>query len=193
MSAFRMAAVEMRSNVAAASASPSMARGCCHPGDSIASAFSPRDHAGGSLLQAASASRHLHRRTGRANALVTVARVPGRRQSPATLVRVEDGMTVTEPEPLASLKHDIRGAHQLFERFLGAGFYYKTFMGPGGLWEKLYEPAIRKAAGLGEAPRLPDPDRYETVHHHCDQTRHRRGRGRMERSRPSKGRCHPLR
>jgi methylglutamate dehydrogenase subunit C len=30
-----------------------------------------------------------------------------------------------------------------------AGFYYKTFMWPRAFWEKLYEPAIRRAAGLG--------------------------------------------
>ena len=31
-----------------------------------------------------------------------------------------------------------------------------------------YERFIRKAAGMGEAPREPDPDRYEHRHAHCD-------------------------
>src|SRR6202043_973344 len=35
-------------------------------------------------------------------------------------------------------------------------------------WEKLYEPAIRRAAGLGRVAEGPDPDRYEIVHDHCD-------------------------
>src|SRR3546814_15705654 len=50
---------------------------------------------------------------------------------------------------------------------LPAGFYYKTFMWPPGFWMK-YEHFIRKAAGLGKAPRDPDPDRYEHCHAPCD-------------------------
>ena len=34
---------------------------------------------------------------------------------------------------------------------LSAGFYYKTFMWPASFWEKVYEPLIRRAAGLGRA------------------------------------------
>ena len=36
-------------------------------------------------------------------------------------------------------------------RCLSAGFYYKTFMWPAAFWEKVYEPLIRRAAGLGRA------------------------------------------
>ena len=55
----------------------------------------------------------------------------------------------------------------------GAGFYYKTFMGPNLIgknwaWTHVYEPAIRRAAGLGVAPRQPDPDRYQRTFAHCD-------------------------
>ena len=35
--------------------------------------------------------------------------------------------------------------------FTAAGFYYKTFMWPAAFWEKVYEPIIRRAAGLGRA------------------------------------------
>ena len=38
--------------------------------------------------------------------------------------------------------------NDLLKNFIGAGFYYKTFMWPQKLWEKIYEPVIRKAAGL---------------------------------------------
>ena len=40
----------------------------------------------------------------------------------------------------------------LSQRSSRPGFYYKTFIGPQGAWERLYEPAIRRAAGLGVAP-----------------------------------------
>ncbi len=49
-----------------------------------------------------------------------------------------------------------------------AGFYYKTFMWPASFWEKLYEPLIRRAAGLGRASREPDPDSYEQASAFCD-------------------------
>ena len=49
-----------------------------------------------------------------------------------------------------------------------AGFYYKTFMWPAALWEKLYEPAIRRAAGLGRASDDADPDTYEKATAFCD-------------------------
>ena len=40
--------------------------------------------------------------------------------------------------------------------------------GPPGAWEKVYEPAIRQAAGLGVAPKEPDPDHYAFEYRHCD-------------------------
>ena len=56
----------------------------------------------------------------------------------------------------------------LLAPWLGAGFYYKTFMWPAAFWERVYEPMIRKAAGLGRASGLPDPDHYDAAHAHCD-------------------------
>ena len=53
---------------------------------------------------------------------------------------------------------DLLAANQLFSPIFGAGFYYKTFMWPAAFWEKLYEPLIRRAAGLGRAAEAPDPD-----------------------------------
>ncbi|MCC7196461.1 MAG: FAD-dependent oxidoreductase, partial [Gemmatimonadaceae bacterium] len=41
-------------------------------------------------------------------------------------------------------------------------------MWPASFWEKLYEPAIRRAAGLGRASTAPDPDHDEACHAHCD-------------------------
>jgi methylglutamate dehydrogenase subunit C len=103
------------------------------------------------------------------NALVTVGEgasaIPN---CPATLVRVEDGMVVESQNRWPSLNHDLLAINGRLSRFLGAGFYYKTFMSPRGFWERLYEPAIRKAAGLGRGSDKADPGRFETLHHHCD-------------------------
>ncbi len=41
-------------------------------------------------------------------------------------------------------------------------------MWPKSFWHMIYEPIIRKAAGLGVAPLKPDPDRYEHKFEYCD-------------------------
>ena len=41
--------------------------------------------------------------------------------------------------------------NSLLAPILAAGFYYKTFMWPAAFWERVYEPLIRRAAGLGRA------------------------------------------
>ena len=41
-------------------------------------------------------------------------------------------------------------------------------MWPASFWEKVYEPLIRRAAGLGRAPEGIDPDHYEKAHAFCD-------------------------
>ena len=58
--------------------------------------------------------------------------------------------------------------NSLIAPILSAGFYYKTFMWPASFWEKVYEPLIRRAAGLGRAARQEDPDGYEKAFLHCD-------------------------
>ena len=52
-------------------------------------------------------------------------------------------------------------------RFIGAGFYYKTFMWPEGSW-LFYENLIRKAAGFGKAPSGMDSNHYEKQHLQAD-------------------------
>ena len=67
-----------------------------------------------------------------------------------------------------SLGFDISAINELASPFLGAGFYYKTFMGPGRKGWMLYEPSIRRAAGLGKASFEPDHDRYDQANAFCD-------------------------
>ncbi|MCC6519817.1 MAG: FAD-dependent oxidoreductase, partial [Tabrizicola sp.] len=53
-------------------------------------------------------------------------------------------------------------------RFLPAGFYYKTFIHPRPFWKHVFEPIIRRSAGLGKAPTTGDADRYEYAYAFCD-------------------------
>ena len=86
----------------------------------------------------------------------------------ATQVEIHDGMVAESQNRWPSLAFDVGAVNDFFAPLLSAGFYYKTFMWPRAAWAKLYEPIIRRAAGLGRAPEQPDADRYTQVYAHCD-------------------------
>jgi methylglutamate dehydrogenase subunit C len=86
----------------------------------------------------------------------------------ATVAELFDGLEARSQNRWPSLSFDVGAINLLLSPILVAGFYYKTFMWPAGLWEKLYEPAIRRAAGLGRATWDCDPDTYEKAHAFCD-------------------------
>ena len=104
------------------------------------------------------------------NALVTIDRGGGRitPNLRATQVELYDGLTASSQNRYPSLRFDLGGLAGLASPLLSAGFYYKTFMWPRSFWHRLYEPAIRQAAGLGRAPEAADPDRYLHQYAHCD-------------------------
>ena len=86
----------------------------------------------------------------------------------ATVAELSDGMTVLSQNHWPSLEFDIGRIADRLSRFLPAGFYYKTFIWPRPAWVSMYEPLIRRAAGLGRPPRERDPDRYEHCNVHVD-------------------------
>ncbi|MBW4707751.1 sarcosine oxidase subunit alpha family protein [Roseobacter sp. YSTF-M11] len=103
------------------------------------------------------------------NALVTVGR--GAAQEPnvrATVQEIHSGLDVRSQNAWPSLKTDVMSLNDLAWPFLGAGFYYKTFMWPKAFWEKLYEPVIRRAAGLGALSGRHNRDKYERAYAFCD-------------------------
>ena len=104
------------------------------------------------------------------NALVTVSRDKARTVSNlrATEVELYDGLVAESQNRWPNLSLDLMAVNRLIAPFIPAGFYYKTFMWPRKAWERLYEPVIRAAAGLGRAPEAPDPDRYPTRYAHCE-------------------------
>jgi len=86
----------------------------------------------------------------------------------ATEVEIIEGLKAKSQNCWPSVKFDIGEINNVLNRFFPAGFYYKTFMWPKSFWMSVYEPIIRKAAGMGVAPIKPDPDRYEHNYEHCD-------------------------
>lgn len=106
-----------------------------------------------------------------ANALVHLRE--GDRHEPnaqATTVEAFDGLVSSAQNAWPSLAFDISAMNGLLSRFFGAGFYYKTFIGPfkgTGFWMAC-EKIIRHAAGMGRATTLDDPDSYEKINAFCD-------------------------
>jgi heterotetrameric sarcosine oxidase alpha subunit len=102
------------------------------------------------------------------NALVRLRR--GGRAEPntrATMIELFEGLVAESQNRFPSIDLDFGAAASLLAPLFPAGFYYKTFMWPRRGW-KLYEYFIRRAAGLGVAPREPDPDRYDKRRAYCD-------------------------
>ena len=141
-----------------------------HPGDTLASALL----AAGVRLVGRSFKYHRPRGIMSAgseepNALVELR--TGARREPntrATAVELFDGLEARSQNRWPSLAFDVGAISSLLSPLLVAGFYYKTFMWPAAFWERVYEPAIRRAAGLGRASLEPDPDTYEKAHAFCD-------------------------
>lgn len=103
------------------------------------------------------------------NAMVEVT--DGGSQTPntrATVQEIYEGMVTKSQNRWPSLRWDMMAVNDLAAPFLGAGFYYKTFMWPRAFWEGLYEPIIRRAAGLGKLPRQHEPATYEKAFAFCD-------------------------
>ncbi len=104
------------------------------------------------------------------NALVDLASGTDKHEADArtTMVELVDGMDARSINNYPSLSFDVGAVNSIFSKFFVSGFYYKTFMWPKAAWLKLYEPFIRKAAGLGHAPTKPDSDHYEKHYGYCD-------------------------
>ncbi len=86
----------------------------------------------------------------------------------ATTTAVYNGMMVHSQNHWPSLEHDMGAVNDKLSKFLGAGFYYKTFINPRFAWKHLFEPVIRQSAGLGKAPVERDTDTYEHFYAFCD-------------------------
>jgi heterotetrameric sarcosine oxidase alpha subunit len=103
------------------------------------------------------------------NALVEV--VGPSNQTPnvrATMQEVFEGLVAQSQNRLGSLRFDLLAVNDYLAPFLSAGFYYKTFMWPRAFWEGLYEPLIRRAAGLGSLSGKHDEGTYEKAFAFCD-------------------------
>jgi methylglutamate dehydrogenase subunit C len=103
------------------------------------------------------------------NALVELR--TGTRREPnvkATTIELYEGLEAASQNRWPSLRFDVLAANSWLAPFIATGFYYKTFMWPASFWERVYEPLIRRAAGLGRGAGGADPDHYEQANAFCD-------------------------
>jgi sarcosine oxidase, subunit alpha len=105
-----------------------------------------------------------------ASALVGIDRGRGRfdTNARATTQELFEGLNAQSQHCWPSLHFDLGALSALGSPVMSTGFYYKTFMWPKPFWERLYEPVLRKLAGLGQAPKEIDPDNYAACYAHCD-------------------------
>jgi sarcosine oxidase, subunit alpha len=88
----------------------------------------------------------------------------------ATTTELFAGAKAVSQNHWPSLEYDVGAVNNALARFLTAGFYYKMFIHPRPFWKHVYEPFIRRTAGLGRAPHAEtvDADRYEQVYAFAD-------------------------
>ena len=86
----------------------------------------------------------------------------------ATEIELYDDLVAFSQNSWPHRKFDLLRINDFLAPFLGAGFYYKTFMWPKSFWEKVYEPIIRNAAGLGKLSKAADNSVHEKAYAFCD-------------------------
>lgn len=99
----------------------------------------------------------------------TLVQLPSDPNAQADLTPVAEGLQVTAQNVNGSLDRDRDAFMDKLGRFMPVGFYYRTFMGPTrSSWLKLWEPLIRKKAGLGVIDLKAPHQDYEKANLYCD-------------------------
>lgn len=85
---------------------------------------------------------------------------------PATMVPIAEGLNVKSINCWPGPAYDLGQLLQLISPIIPSGFYYKTFFQPK--W-KVFEPFIRKMAGLAEVPKCDTQTvTYDSQDAHCE-------------------------
>ncbi|WNW10596.1 2Fe-2S iron-sulfur cluster-binding protein [Pseudomonas sp. DTU_2021_1001937_2_SI_NGA_ILE_001] len=95
-----------------------------------------------------------------ANTLVQLPREPN---VLADTFNLENGLRVSGQNFNGSLDNDRDAWLGKFSKFMPVGFYYRAFYKPRGMW-KVWEPLIRKKAGLGVLDLTFQPEYYDKAY-----------------------------
>jgi len=103
------------------------------------------------------------------NALFTTGRKTGEQPNAiGPMLELFDGLFAKSQNAWPSPMFDLMAVNNLASPIFGAGFYYKTFMGPFKKSWMFYEPFIRRAAGLGKTTTVGDEVKHYTRNAFCD-------------------------
>ncbi|GAB1362663.1 2Fe-2S iron-sulfur cluster-binding protein [Rhodobacter sp.] len=99
----------------------------------------------------------------------TLVQLPGDPNVLADMTPLAAGMQVMAQNVSGSAERDRLAVMDRLGRFMPVGFYYRSFMGPTrSSWLKLWEPMIRRAAGLGRIDGAAPQRSFHKAHLHCD-------------------------
>ncbi len=99
----------------------------------------------------------------------TLVQLPGDPNVLADITPLAEGMQILAQNVSGSAERDRLALMDQLGRFMPVGFYYRSFMGPTrSSWLKLWEPMIRRAAGLGRIDMAAPPRSFHKSHLHCD-------------------------
>lgn len=97
----------------------------------------------------------------------TLVQLPSEPNVLADTHLLESGAQVTGQNFNGSLDNDKDAYLGKFSKFMPVGFYYRSFYKPKGAW-KLWEPIIRKKAGLGVLDLKFQPEYYDKAYLFAD-------------------------
>jgi sarcosine oxidase subunit alpha len=97
----------------------------------------------------------------------TLVQLPSEPNVLADTYSLESGIEVTGQNFNGSLDNDKDAYLGKFSKFMPVGFYYRSFYKPRGMW-KVWEPIIRKKAGLGVLDLKFQPEYYDKAYLFAD-------------------------
>ncbi|MFQ6555940.1 2Fe-2S iron-sulfur cluster-binding protein [Pseudomonas sp. Lb2C1-1] len=97
----------------------------------------------------------------------TLVQLPSEPNVLADSYLLEHGVQVTGQNFNGSLDNDKDAYLGKFSKFMPVGFYYRSFYKPKGMW-KVWEPIIRKKAGLGVLDLKFQPEYYDKAYLFAD-------------------------
>jgi NADPH-dependent 2,4-dienoyl-CoA reductase/sulfur reductase-like enzyme len=86
----------------------------------------------------------------------------------ATVQEIHEGLTVASQNRIGPLDRDLMAVNDLAWPFLGCGVLLQDLHVAARLLGGLYEPLIRRAAGLGRMTKGASPELSERAFAHCD-------------------------
>ena len=81
---------------------------------------------------------------------------------------ISEGLEVRAQNVAGSLKRDWGALMGLIGGFMPVGFYYRAFFRPRGIFEKVWEPIIRRSTGLGKVDLKAPHGYYDKAYGFCD-------------------------